>query len=93
MREFFIKSLEMIVNIVVVIGALVVVGIAAAMLLGGGHMGPGGEQMPGGPVAALFVLIGGAAYLLFVGGFMYMAIGIYHNTRRAAEALEKMAGR
>ncbi len=93
MREFFIKSLEMIVNVIMVLGAIVVVISAVAVSFGGGGMGPGGEHMPGGPVAGLFVLIAGGVYLLFVGGFMYLGIGIYQNTKRSAEALERMAQR
>ena len=86
MRDFFINSLEILVGVIVVLLALLVLGIAAAAALGG-NMGPGA---PSGPFAAVGILIGGVIYIIFLGGFMYMGIGIYQNTRRSAEALEKL---
>ena len=91
MRDFFIDSLEVLVGVIVVIMALVVVVAAGAVAFGGGQMmGPGGMS---GPLAGVGILIGGALYVIFIGGFMYMGIGIYQNTRRSAEALEKLAAR
>ena len=52
-----------------------------------------GQHMGGGPLAGLLILVIGAIYILFVGGFMYLGLGIYHNTKRTAEALEKQFGR
>ena len=38
------------------------------------------------------VLIGGGIYVIFIGGLMYMGLGIYQNTKRTAAAVEKLAG-
>ena len=89
MRDFFINSLEILVSIFVVLLALGVL-VFAAMAAFGGGMGPGGMS---GPLAGVAILVGGALYVIFIGGFMYMGIGIYQNTKRSAEALEKLASR
>ncbi|MFN0114604.1 MAG: hypothetical protein ACKVPY_08015 [Paracoccaceae bacterium] len=84
MRDFFINSLEKILNVLVVVAFLalvVVAGIAAT----GGH-GPMGE---GGPLAGLLLLVLGAVYLVIVFGFMFLGLGIYQNTKRMADALER----
>ena len=86
MRDFFINSLEILVSVMVVLLGIGVV-VFAAMAAFGGGMGPGGMS---GPLGALFILIGGGLYVIFIGGFMYMGIGIYQNTKRSAEALEKL---
>jgi hypothetical protein len=57
----------------------------------GGEMGS--QMGGGGPLMGLFVLIAGAVYLVLVGGFMYLGLGIYQNTKRTAEAVEKLASR
>lgn len=93
MRDFFIDSLETLVSVVVVLMGLAVVGMALAALGGGGMMGYGGMMGGGGVLAALVILIGGGIYVIVVGGFLYMGIGIYQNTRRSAEALEKLASK
>ena len=86
MRDFFINSLEILVGVFVVLLGLAVLAFAAMVAFGGG-MGPGGAS---GPLAGVGILIGGALYVIFIGGFMYMCIGIYQNTKRSAEALEKL---
>jgi hypothetical protein len=85
MRDFFIKSLEMVINVVVVVAAIGIVVAAAAMLFGGTQV----QQATGMPgvLGALLVLIGGGLYLIVVAGFMYMGLGIYQNTKRTAELL------
>ncbi|MFZ1727678.1 MAG: hypothetical protein WBO29_10310 [Albidovulum sp.] len=94
MRDFFIKSLEKVINIIVVLGAIFVIVAAVAVSVGGRMGGEMGSQMGGGgPLVGLFVLIGGAVYLILVGGFMYLGLGIYQNTKRTAEAVERMASR
>lgn len=92
MRDFFINSLEKVVNVIVVLLCLVVLIAAAAATFGQGHMGPNGMG-GGGPLAGLLILIGGGLYVIVVGGFLYMGIGIYQNTRRSAEALEKLVAK
>jgi hypothetical protein len=89
MRDFFINSLEMLVSVIVILLILAVLGTAAAAAFGGGMMGPDGMG-GGGPLAGLAILIGGGFYVVIVGGFLYMGIGIYQNTKRSAEALEKL---
>lgn len=93
MRDFFIRSLETVVNVIVILGAIAVVLAALAVTFGGGHMGGAGGPMGGGPLAGLLVLIVGGIYLILVGGFMYLGLGIYQNTKRTAEAVERLAGR
>ena len=87
MRDFFINSLEILVSVFVVLLSLGVLVGAAAVAFGGGSMGPGGMS---GPLAGIAILVGGALYVVFIGGFMFMGIGIYQNTKRSAEALEKL---
>ena len=99
MRDFFINSLEILVGVIVVLLSLAILGAAAAAAFGGAMgMGMGGGMGMGtggmsGPVAGVGILIGGALYVIFVGGFLYMGIGIYQNTKRSAEALEKLASK
>ena len=90
MRDFFINSLEILVGVIVVLLALGVVVAAGATAFGVGNMGPGGMS---GPLAGLGILVGGTLYVIIVGGFLHMGIGIYKNTKRSAEALEKMVAR
>ena len=83
MRDFFIRSLELIINVVVVIGAIaVVVGAGVVMF-----------SPQGGFLRGLFTLLGGTLYLLMVGGVFYLGLGIYNNTRRTAEAVEALSRR
>jgi hypothetical protein len=89
MRDFFINSLEILVSVIVVLLALAVIVAAGAAAFGGGQMSGGMS----GPLAGLGILIGGTLYVIIVGGFLYMGIGIYQNTKRSAEALERMATR
>lgn len=88
MREFFINSFEKLVGVIVVLLALFVVIAGFGTMFGG--MGPMGGQFGGGFVAGLIVLIVGALYVIFIGGLMYLGLGIYQNTKAAAEALQRM---
>ena len=85
-KYFFIRSFEIVINIVVVIAAILIVIGAGAALMGGGAM----AQQTGMPsaVTALMILVGGFIYLVMVAGFMYLGLGIYQNTKRTAELLE-----
>ena len=95
MRDFFISAFETLVGVLVVLLALGVVIAAIAVAMGGGGSGMGGPGMgpAGGPLAGLLVLIGGAIYVILVGGALYLGLGIYQNTRRTVELLERMAPR
>jgi hypothetical protein len=88
MRDFFINSFEILVGVIVVLLSIGVVIAAVAVAFGAG-----GSEMQGGPLAGLAILIGGAIYVIFLGGLMYMGLGIYQNTKRTAAAVEKLAAR
>ena len=90
MRDFFIGAFEKLVSIIVVVMAIGVLVAAAAVSFGPG-MGPGGGQ--GGILQGLFVLVGGSIYVIFIGGAMYLGLGIYQNTKRSAELLEQIAAK
>ena len=91
MRDFFINSFEILVGVIVVLLSLGVLVFAAMAAFGGGTgMGMGGQS---GPLMGLAILIGGAIYVIFIGGLMYMGLGIYQNTKRTAAAVEKLAAR
>ncbi|MDR5650994.1 hypothetical protein [Ruixingdingia sedimenti] len=83
MRDFFIRSFELIVGVVIVVAALGV--------LIGGLMTMFAPQ--GGFLQGIAIWVAGAIYVLFLGGAMYLGLGIYQNTRRTAEALERLAER
>lgn len=91
MRDFFISAFEKLVGLIVVALSLLVL-LAAAAAMTGGLSGPDGQQV-GGIGAGLAILILGFVYVIFIGGVMYLGLGIYQNTRRAAELLERMAPR
>ena len=83
MRDFFIRWFERLVGVVIILISIgVVIGAGAAMV----GQGPNGE---GGILAALLILVVGAIYVVFLGGIMYLGLGIYQNTKRMAEALER----
>ncbi len=86
MRNFFISSLEMVINIVVVVMAIGVVIGAVAVMLTPAYMG-------GGFFRGLMVLLGGGVYVLIMGGVLYLGLGIHANTKRTADLLEEMARR
>ncbi|MBI1417402.1 MAG: hypothetical protein GC146_09280 [Limimaricola sp.] len=98
MRDFFIRSFEMLISVIlalIALGILLFAGFVAFGQPGGMQgMGPMGGMGPmaQGPLAGLLILIGGGLYLIFIGGLMYLGLGIYHNTRRTADAIERMAG-
>lgn len=79
MRDFFIQSFEKLVTVIVVLlGLAVIIGAIGALL----------QQ---GALAFLLVLIVGVIYLIMIGGLLYLWLGIYQNTKRTADLLEKVA--
>lgn len=86
MRDLFINLLEKLIHVIVAIAAVAIVVAAIA-----GAMNPPPE-VPA-IALALGILVGGMLYLIIFAGFMYLGLGIYQNTRRTAEAVERMAGR
>lgn len=89
MRDFFIKALEMVINVVVVLAAIAIIGVSVGVMVGG----IGNQLGLPDAVAGLLVLLGGALYLILIAGFMYMGLGIYQNTRKTAALLEQLAAR
>lgn len=81
MRDFFILWMERIINVVVVLGAaMIVIGALITMF-----------SAQGGFLQGLAVLVVGSLYLILMAGMIYLGLGIYNNTRRTAEAVEKLA--
>jgi len=79
MRDFFISSFESLIAVIIVLTAAgtVIAGLVTMFT----------ESFFGG----IAVLIFGAIYTIILGGGLYLAFGIYHNTKRTAEAVERMA--
>ena len=94
MRDFFINGFEILVGIIIVLMVLAVLGFAGmAAFGGGGSVMMDGQALPSGPLVGLGILVGGLLYVLFVGGLMYLGLGIYQNTKKTAAALERMGGK
>ena len=83
MRDFFIDALETIIAAMIVVGGIAILISGVAMMF----------SPEGGLFAGLAVWFGGAIWLMMTGGMAYLGLGIYHNTRRTAEAMEAMARR
>ena len=83
MRDFFISSLEKLITVIIVLMSIAVVIAALGTMFGG--------QPGGGFLAGLAVLVFGAFYVLLMGGMMFLFLGIYDNTKRTAEAVERMS--
>ncbi len=83
MRDFFINSLEKIVTAIIILMALGVVFSGLGVMFA-----PDGGLLPG-----LAVWLFGALYVLIMGGMLYLALGIYDNTKRTAAAVEALAAK
>ena len=81
MRDFFIFWMERIINAVMIIGAAAVLGGGIAVMF----------QPEGGVIAGLLTWVAGSIYLILMGGMIYLGIGIHNNTRRTAEAVERLS--
>lgn len=82
MRDFFINSLEKLVAVIVLLMAIgVVIGAIVAMF-----------SPMGGFLQAIGILIAGALYTVLMGGSLYLFLGIYQNTKRTADLLERQQG-
>ena len=94
MRDFFIRAMEMIVNVLMILLIIGLVLFSLAAMTGMGDFRMAGTAFPGGGVVmGLAILVFGGLYLMLIGGFLYLGLGIYQNTRRTAEALEQLAKR
>ncbi|MBI1493698.1 hypothetical protein [Halocynthiibacter styelae] len=81
MRDFFIGAFEKLIAVVIVLmGIGVLIGSVIAFSTPSYQ---GGGALPG-----FLMLFGGAIYLIMFGGMSYLFLGIYHNTKRTADALE-----
>jgi hypothetical protein len=80
MREFVIKSLDIL--IWVVGGLIAVAGVVFGLM----------ALVNGQAQGLLFIILGPIYAILFCGMFL-LAVGVYNHTRRTAEALEKLAAR
>lgn len=94
MRDFFIRAMELIVNVLMILLFVGLLLASLAAMAGLGDFRMAGMSFPGGTVVlGLAMLVFGGLYLLLIGGFLYLGLGIYQNTRRTAEALEQLARR
>ena len=92
MRDFFIRGFEAILTVVLILAAVLIVVAAGVAAFGNPtaiEVLPAGAS---GPVAGAIILVVGFIVLLVNGGLLFLGLGIYHNTRRAAEALEMRGG-
>ena len=80
MRQFVIKSFE---AIVWIFGAIVAIGGVIAGIIAVGNGQPQG----------LIFIIGGPLYAILLMGMFFIAISISDNTKRTAEAVEKLVAR
>lgn len=81
MREFFIHGMEKIINAVMLLGAV-------AVILGGFTVM---FDADGGFMMGIGVWLAGGLYLVLMGGAIYLGLGIYYNTKRTADAVERLA--
>jgi Zn-dependent protease with chaperone function len=80
MREFVIKSLDIL--IWVVAGIIAVGGVIVGLL-----------ALVQGEVGGLAIIIIAPLYAILFCGMFLLAVGVYNHTKRTAEALEKLAAR
>lgn len=79
MREFFIEALDKLIAVIIVLGAIFVVIASVSAIATQGFL------------TGVLVLVAGALYVIMMGGLMYLFLGIYYNTKRTAEAIERSA--
>ena len=92
MRDFFINGFEILLGIILIVMILGVIALAGITAFANGTVIQG-QSMQGGPLVGIAILVGGLLYVLFVGGLMYLGLGIYQNTKKTAAALERMGGK
>lgn len=83
MRRFFIDNFEDAIGALIILLTLVVLVSAMALMFASGE----------GLFAGFIVLFIGAVSVLFFGGSLYLLLGTYQNTKRTAEAMEKLVSR
>lgn len=77
MRDFFILALEKLIAVIVVLLMIAVLALTVITM----------SSPQGGALQGLAILVGGALYVVMMGGMLYLFLGIYHNTKRTAELL------
>jgi len=82
-RDLFIGLFDKLVGVFVI---LLCIGVLAGTA--GAFLAPNGGVIP-----AVFTLLAGTTYAVLMGGMMYLFLGVYHNTKRTAEAIEELAKR
>ena len=92
MRDFFIRGFEAVLTIFLVLAAIGIVVAAGLTAFGNPTAIEGLPQGASGPIAGAIILVAGFLLLLVYGGLLYLGLGIYHNTRRTAEAAEARSG-
>lgn len=78
MRQAIINSLDILIWI---LGGLIAIAAVVAGIITLGQ----------GEVAGLGIIIGGLLYAVVFMGMFFLIIGIHNNTKRTAEAVEKLA--
>jgi hypothetical protein len=86
MQSLFIRALEMTINVVAAICVAAVV--IAALAAFAGALAPAGGAS--GVALGIGILLGGAVYLSLTFGFLFLVLGVYRNTQRTADAMERM---
>ncbi|MGA0542059.1 hypothetical protein [Neotabrizicola sp. VNH66] len=71
----------------------VLVWLMAALLAIGGLVAGGMAMGQGQGLAGLMIIVGGILYAIIFAGMLFLVVGIYENTKRTAEAVERMGGR
>ncbi len=81
MRETIIKSFDLLITLLagLIVLAAAIMGL---MMIFQGYI-----------LIGLGYIIGGALYAVILAGGLYLLIGIYENTKRTAEAVERLSGR
>ena len=92
MRDFFIRGFEAVLTVFLVLAAIAIVAAAGLAAFGNPTAIEGLPQGASGPIAGAIILVVGFLVLLVYGGLLYLGLGIYHNTRRTAEAAEMRNG-
>lgn len=78
MRHTIIRSFDVLVWIMAVLIAL------GGFVVGGMAMGQGQG------LAGLLMIVGGVLYAIIFAGALFLIVGIYENTKRTADAIERL---
>jgi len=79
MRHAIIRSFDVLVWLMAILMAL------GGLVMGGMALGQGQA------VAGLGIMVGGILYAIIFAGLLFMVVGIYENTKRTADILERQS--